>query len=522
MDIHELTVTEICRRLAARELSSEEVVTALHQRIDAVDGRLGCFVWRDPSAVLGEARRADEERRAGRIRGPLHGVPLTIKDNIDVAGTDSTLGMQARRHQPAAEDAVLVKLLKDAGALVLGKTNIPQLLLAQETENAIWGVTKNPWNGDRVPGGSSGGEAAAVASGCSLAGIGTDIGGSIRIPAHFCGVAGIKPTLDRWSNRGSQTAIPGQEIVRAQIGAIARSTADLALLLRAVDPAAAALRDPAVPPLPLGDPADVSLAGLRIGWFDDDGFLTPARAVRRAVAEAREALEAAGAVLVPYAPPGADELIYLWLGAISADGGRTIDAKLKGEQVSPQLKPSRATLAMPGVARKALSRVLGLAGERRLSKLLSVLGEKTVDEVWALTARRTALRWAELDGWSRAKLDAVICPPHVVPALPHRASGDFTLSLSYAFRYTLLNFPAGIVPVTRVRPDETTETFPGKPDKVEKKLAAILQGAAGLPLGVQVVARPYREDVTLAVMAGIEAHARGREGYPVTPVDPRD
>ncbi|MDY0003989.1 MAG: amidase family protein [Polyangia bacterium] len=520
MSIHERSATVLLRRMEARELSSEEIVTALDGRIKAVNERLNAFVLREPAAVLGEARRADEERRAGRLRGPLHGLPVTIKDNVDVAGTDSTLGMAARRDRPAAKDAAAVSLLKEAGAILLGKTNVPQLLLAQETENATFGVTRNPWNLDRVPGGSSGGEAAAIASGCSAAGIGTDIGGSIRMPAHFCGIAGLKPTLDRISNRGSQGAIPGQEIVRAQLGPLARSTEDLALLMRVLSPEACAAMDPAVPPLPLGDPSKVSLRGLRVGFFDDDGFLTPARCIKRAVAEAREALEAAGAELVPYSPPSSEEIIYLWLGAISADGGRTIDAQLRGEEISPQLKPSRTTLAMPALARKALAQVLGMSGERRLAKLLGVLGEKKVDKVWALTARRTVLRLIEHDAWNAAAIDAMICPPHVIPALPHRASGDFTLSLSYAFRWSLLNFPAGIVPVTRVRPDETQETRHGKLDKVEKKLLSILQGSAGLPLGVQVVARPYREDLVLALMAAIEAHAIGREGFPKTPVDP--
>jgi fatty acid amide hydrolase len=518
--LHALSVEALLAGLAEGRFTSVELVEALHRRMDEVDPQLNCFVHRDPEQVRADARAADADRAAGRLRGPLHGLPITIKDNVDVAGLDSTLGMRSRRHQPAAQDAPLVRALKEAGAILLAKTNVPQLLLAQETENAIWGVTRNPWNVDRVPGGSSGGEAAAIASGCSPAGIGTDIGGSIRMPAHFCGIAGLKPTLDRWTNRGSNTAIPGQEIVRAQIGPLARSASDVALLYRAIDPAQLATRDPAVPPLPAGDPQEVSLEGLRVGWFDDDGYLTPAQSIRRAVLEAREALQAAGAELVPYTPPGAEELIYLWLGAITADGGRTIDQALAGEAISPQLKPSRATLKLPSPARKALSRVMAIAGEQRLSRLLSVLGEKPMDEVWRLTARRTALRWAEFDAWDAQRLDAVICPPHVLPALPHRASGDFTLSLSYAFRWTLLNFPAGIVPVTRVRAEETAETFDHKPDKIERKLAELAAASLGLPVGTQVVARPYHEDVALACMMAIERHARGREGFPSTPVAP--
>jgi len=521
MTIHMLTATEMLARLDAGDLSSEEIVRALTERIRALDGDLKCFVHKRPTDLLAEARAADEARRRGNIQGPLHGLPITVKDNIDLAGTDSTLGMKARQNRPALTDAPVVHLLKEAGALILGKTNIPQLLLAQETENAIWGTTVNPWNRGRVPGGSSGGEAAAIAAGLSPCGIGTDIGGSIRIPAHFCGVAGLKPTLDRWSNRGSNTAVAGQEVVRAQMGPLARTTRDLGLLLRAVPPSRLCALDPAVPPLALGDATAVRLEGMRVGCFTDDGFLTPTRSVQRAVREARASLEAAGATVVDYAPPAPHALIYLWLGAISADGGRTIDQQLAGETISPQLKPTRVLLKLPAMARKAAALVLDQLGEERLARLMECLGEKRVDDVWRLTAQRTTLRLAEFDAWNAAGLDAVICPPHVVPALGHRESGDFTLSLSNAFRWTLLNFPAGVVPVTRVLDSETDpEPHAGKRDKVEKKVDAIAAASAGLPLGVQVVARPYREDVVLAVMEAIEADARTRDGFPVTPVDP--
>src|SRR5690606_16320015 len=165
-----------------------------------------------------------------------------------------------------------------------------------------FGVTRNPWNLDRVPGGSSGGEAAAVAAGLSPLGIGTDIGGSIRIPAHFCGLFGFKPTLDRWSNRGSHSGLPGQEIVRSQIGCLARSAGDVAMLWRALDPVAQSAADPRVPPLPAADPAAVDVAGLRIGYVEGDPFLEPVPALRRAVQSARDALEKAGATLVPHRP----------------------------------------------------------------------------------------------------------------------------------------------------------------------------------------------------------------------------
>jgi len=520
MDIAALPATELLARLERRELTSVDIVTALSERRAGVDPRVNAFVHVRHEA-LDEARAADEARDAGNSLGPLHGLPITIKDNVDIAGLDSTMGTRARLGKPATRDAVLVQAVRDAGAIILGKTNIPQLLLAQETENALFGVTKNPWNPQRVPGGSSGGEAAAVAAGMTPLGIGTDIGGSIRIPSHFCGVAGLKPTLDRWSNRGSTTAIPGQELVRSQIGPIARTVDDLILMWRALDPRHQAALDPQVPPLAPGDPDSVDLSGLTIGYTDEDPFLQPVGSLRRAVARAREVLEAAGARLVRYQPTPSEDIVYLWLAALGADGGRTLKAVLDGEDFSPQLKPSQLMLRLPPVGRRALSKLLLGLGETRVGRLVGVIGEKSVDELWKLTAKRTELRRREFDGWRAHKLDALLCPPHVVPALGHRQSGDFVLSVAAEFRWTLLNFPAGVVPVTTVAQGDVGGYQAAGSDRVEKKVAAIDAASVGLPVGVQIVARPYGEDVALAVMRAISRGVADDTGCPVTPVMPR-
>lgn len=524
MQIHELDATAILEAQSRGELSAVEVVKALIERRRAVDGKVGAFVHTLDEQAQKSAESVDSARKNPKSEAPLGalaGLPITIKDNISVVGTDATLGISARRGQPAASDAVVVDELRRAGAIFLGKTNIPQLLLVQESDNELFGVTKNPFNLGRTPGGSSGGEAAALASGCSPLGIGTDIGGSIRIPAHFTGICGLKPTVDRWSTRGMNGAVEGQEVVRAQMGPMARSVRDLALVMRALDPARQARRDPAVPPLPIGDPLSVSLKGLRIGYFRDDGYLRPTPAMPRAVDEAAAALKAAGATLVEYTPPASQELIYLWFAVLSSDGGNTLREALRGDRPTLQLRPTFLLARMPGPVRAVMAAVFEGRGEGRLSRLLRSLGEKSVAELWRLTAQRTAMRHAELDAWNAAELDAVICPPHVLPALPLGSSGDLTLTLSYMFRYVMLNFPAGVVPVTRVRAVETN--FLGTPrDRVERRCAEVLRGSEGLPVGVQVVARPYREDVALAVMAAIEAEARRQPDYPKTPIDPQD
>ena len=516
MDLTALSATELKEGLGRGDFSSEEVVRALLERHQTVNPGINAVIAQCEDA-LDRAREADRARSSGESLGPLHGLPITIKDNVDVEGMDSTLGLRSRVGLPAAKDAVLVDELRRCGALVLGKTNVPQVLLAQETENVVFGVTRNPWNHERVPGGSSGGEAAAVAAGISPFGIGTDIGGSIRVPAHFCGIAGFKPTLDRWSNRGSRTAIKGQEMVRAQIGCLARTAADAALLYRSISPQRMNRADPLVAPLPTGDPSTADLSGMTIGYFDDDGFLPPVASVKRALARAVEVLGAAGATMVPHRPASSREVLCLWLSALSSDGGQTLDQAIGSDPVSPQIRPSRLLMRVPGPARKAASRLLAVVGEDRLAMLLEILGEKSVADLWQLTNGRTELRLKEFDSWNRMGLDAVVCPPHVVPAMGHRESGDYALSLAAEFRWTLLNFPAGVVPVTRALVSEIGG-YGSTSDRVGKKTAQIDQESAGLPVGVQVVARPFAEETLLAVMMAVESAVRDDDGFPTTPI----
>tara|TARA_R110002096_G_scaffold16898_10_gene58003 strand:+ start:13573 stop:15153 length:1581 start_codon:yes stop_codon:yes gene_type:complete len=513
--LHTRTASEISEGLALGEFRSVDVVEALIARRRSDDGALGCFVSVCDDA-LQVAEEADTARKKGKHHSPLHGVPMTIKDSVDLKGHDSTLGIAARQNKPAKHDAVLVAELRRLGVVFLGKTNVPQALLAQETENHLFGVTSNPWDFGRTPGGSSGGEAAAVAAGLSPIGIGTDIGGSIRIPAHFCGIVGFKPSLDTWSNRGSNTAIKGQELVRAQIGTLSRSVEDVQLLWRNVDASRMAQGDPLVPPRP--ETASPDLRGMRIGVVDDDDFLPPVASIRRAVREARTALEEAGATVVSHVPVASRDILATWLAGLSSDRGRTLLEALGSDAISQQLKASTTLIKVPSALRRHLGGLLGVLGEKRLAMLMDVLGEKTVTDFWKLVQRRTELRLAEFDAWQRAGLDALICPPHVVPAIGHRQSGDFTLSLGPMFRWTLLNFAAGVVPITRVRVDETN-TYDGGDDRIAKKVRSIMEGSEGLPIGVQVVAKPFHEQALLTTMAAIESRVKSNEGYPATPID---
>jgi fatty acid amide hydrolase len=520
MLIHTLTADELRGHLERGELSSAEIVHALFDRMDAVDDRIGGFVHRFRERALREAREADESRARGELKGPLHGLPISVKESVDTAGVPSTLGVKARLAHPALEDAVTVRLAREAGAIVIGKTNVPQTLLSPlETVNHIWGTTHNPWSRRHGSGGSSGGEGAVIATGQSPMGIGTDIGGSIRIPAAFCGIVGLKPTLHRWSNVDSRTAIVGQETVRSQIGPMARTTRDLTLFLRAIDSPKHTPFDPNVPPLPIEDPDRVDVSRLRIGWFDDDAFLRPAAAVRRGVQRAKQALERAGATLVPFAPPNAADTIYLMFAALSSDGGATLEKLLEGEAIIEPLEMMRRTAKLAAPVRKALARTSRLFGEERVAMLLDRLGRKEVEDLWALTGRRTELQLDEAKRWREAGIDALVCPAMMTTAVPSGMSKDFTISFAYVARYNVLNLPAGVVPVGVVRSDETKRPSPR--DRIDKRAAAVEAESAGLPLSAQVVARPWHEHIALAVMNAIESDVRQDPEFPWTPIDPR-
>jgi len=497
-------LVDISRHLTKGELSSVDVTRAFLARIAEVQPTLRPMTRVFAKEALAMAEAADQRRRRGARLSPLDGVPMTLKESIPTEGSEVTLGMPRRKGAIASKDAVVAHILREAGAVFLGKTNLSQAMLFHESRNPLFGTTLNPWDPARTPGGSSGGEAAAIAAYASPGGFGTDIGGSIRVPAHFTGTVGLKPTVDRISNLGLGAAIPGQEVIRGQIGPMARFTRDLVLLLDVVSPKRCAALDPRVPALPIGDPDEIDPQKLTVGFFVDDGVVRSSRAVARAVLRAKDALVDAGVTVIPYDPPHTEEILFTYLGALSSDGAKTVAAALDEDDVDPALSLLLTLVKLPRAARKAAALSLAVVGERVAGRMLEVIGEKSVAELWALTRRARELQAEVFSTWRHLRLDAVICPPHATPALPHGASRDFTVGGALSMRYNLLDFPAGVVPVTRVRDDETTPESPAR-ERHERRAARVDLGSAGLPVGVQVVAPPRREDIVLRLMQVIES-----------------
>jgi fatty acid amide hydrolase len=514
-----LSAVEMARRIVDGELTSVELVEAHMERIEAVNPRLNAVVIKRYAEARAEAAAADAARARGDKLPPLHGVPMTVKECFHLAGTVATEGVHQFAHQISTVDNPLVHRLRAAGAIVLGKTNLPQLMLMHETDNPVYGRTNNPWDLARGPGGSSGGEGAIIAVGGSPLGLANDIGGSIRHPAHSCGVCGLKPTTLRLTNALVRDNLRGMEAIRPACGPIARNVDDLYLALRVLLDGDPRDIDPQIAPVPLGDPRHVDVGGLKVGVWTDDGFFPPAPAIRRAVEESAQALTQLGAQVEPFQPPRIDRAVQLFFGLLGADGGADAERVLGRSPRDWRVRRLIMLCKSPGWLRHLANIPLRWAGQERTAFLLSAIGRRSTDRYWQLSAARVEYAERFFSQWSAAGLDVLLCPPHALPALRHGSTADLPLSGSYGYWANLLGVPSGVVPVTRVRQEEQSDR-PASRDLVERAAIAVEQGSAGLPVGVQVAARPWREDVVLAAMKALENHFRPLADYPRTPIDP--
>lgn len=515
-----LTATELARRIREGELSSAEVVAAHIARIEQVNPRINALVQPLFQQAEAEAAAADElaerSRRGGHEPPPLCGVPVTIKDCFDVRGTDCTLGIDTRVGHPATVDASLVARLRAAGAIVLGKTNTHQGMLLHEADNPVFGRTNHPLSNERTPGGSSGGEAAIVAAHGSPLGLASDLGGSIRHPAHSCGVCGIKPTTGRLTAAGSYRAMPGMRAIALQPGPLVRAVEDVDLAMRVLRDKSRIPRNDDETDDSWPDFRRVRLDGLRIGWFDDDGYFRPSPAARRAVREAADVLAQRGSIVEPFVPPDLREAMRVYVGLVSADGLDSLRRMVRGSRREPQVARQLRLGSIPRSVRKVLRPALRLLGQEFLAEMVEWSGPRTVGQYWDLTTSADACRGRFENAVEQADsgpLDVILMPAHGLPALRHGTALDAMPAASYCFLPNLLGWPAGVVPFTTVGPDEQCDR-PDAADRVVRTARQIEADSAGLPMGVQVLAKPWREDLVLAVMRALEEATATAANHP--------
>lgn len=442
-DPRSLSLVALAAATRSGKLSSATAVRAYLDRIDAVNPALNAVVQIQHDAAMAKALQAD--KLPHEKRGALHGVPITIKDSLDTTEIISTGGTKGRANYLPPRDATVVARLKAAGAIILGKTNTPDLTMAFETNNLVYGRTNNPFDVNRTPGGSSGGAASIVAAGGSPLDIGSDTGGSIRVPAHFCGIAGIKPTSGRVSRAGHIIDFAGPCESLTHIGPLARSVDDLAFALSII--AGPDQIDPHVVDAPLSDYKKFPVRNLRVAYFTDLGSLTPTVETVNAVENALKILEKAGCKHTAIKIPGADEIYATYTSLIWGDGGA------------------------------GMGRILARWGTTE-SPLLERIRSATT-----LSSAEYSATYEKFDNWRSSLLrvfadyDVLICPVNGGPAPLH---GTFSRpAAAYTQLFDLTGWPS-----TVIRAGTSPE---------------------GLPLGIQCVAHNWREDLSLAVAHHLEA-----------------
>jgi Asp-tRNA(Asn)/Glu-tRNA(Gln) amidotransferase A subunit family amidase len=463
------TATELARLVRTGQTSPVELVTATLERIQALSPALNAYVGVDWERALDAARTAERKARSGEALGPLHGVPVSIKSSMAVRGLPWETGSRFREGVTGDVDATLVSRLRSAGAIVVGVTNVAEQLMAWETDNALYGQTRSPWALDRTPGGSSGGEAAAIAAGLSAGGVGSDGGGSIRVPAHFSGICGLKPTPGRVPATGHFPPCAGPFALTGVVGPMARTVDDVETLLEVM--AGPDIGDPNGHPVPFA-PMRSLPSGTRVGVFEDDGELPVTAETREAVRQAARWLAAAGCEVEPFRPDGLEEARVLWWEIFGRASRLILEPMVEGREaeVHPNL-------------------VEFLDWTRRTPKL-------TAERLLEVEILRDLLKSRVLAQMARYPL--LLCPVAPIPAFRH---GERTWTIEGktvhyldAWRYTawfnLLQNPGMAVPV--------------------------LQTAEGLPVGVQLVAAPWQEALTLAAARVVE-QSRGRWLPPPAP-----
>nr|XP_056700762.1 fatty-acid amide hydrolase 1-like [Euleptes europaea] len=495
------SLPQLCGKLRDGSLSPESVFYAYMDKALDVTREINCV-----TDYLEDSELQLLHIKSQGKKGLLYGVPISLKDSIDCKSHDSTLGLVKRLHKPATADAVVVQVLKQQGAIPFVKTNVPQSLLNYDCSNLIFGQTVHPMDHTKTPGGSSGGEGALIKSGGSILGIGTDVGGSIRIPSAFCGICGFKATANRISKRGIVPSIRGQKSANTGVGPMARDVDGVVLCMRALLCDQMFQLDPTVVPLPFNEEVYSSSQPLRIGYYSTDSFTMPSPSMKRAILETKHLLEKAGHMLVPFKPLHIEHFMSTLLPAgMFADGGATFLESFQGESADPTMKEVLLVAKLPNWLRSLLSWIIRPISPR-MSKALRSMKEKSVNQLWKLHAEIEEYCHEFIAEWKRLNLDVILCPA-LGPAFKIGFPGKCTVGAGYTFLYNFLDFPAGVVPVTTVteKDEEDLKTLRGYyNDLWDRTLRKAVEGAIGLPVAVQCVALPWQDELCLRFMKEVE------------------
>jgi Asp-tRNA(Asn)/Glu-tRNA(Gln) amidotransferase A subunit family amidase len=459
--------SELVAMIRRREVSPLEIVDAHLRAIERINPAINAIVTISDD-IRARAIEAEHAILRGESLGALHGLPITIKDTIDTAGLRTTTGARIRAEHIPNEDAPVVARLKTAGAIVLGKTNVPEMAIPYECDNPVFGRANNPHNPLLTPGGSSGGEAAAIAACLSPAGIGSELSGSIRVPAHFCGITGLKPTVGRVAMQGHTPSASGVVGLGASIGPMARCVKDLALLFHVL---ADSLDEETKTADEILDAT--KLRGMRVAWYTENGTVPVSNEIKIAVEKAASVLAAGGLETFQALPPGVARVSRLWTDLFARSANAEIASLYRGHEDQAGTLVARLLHHLDDEPAEFEDRI------------------DNAEQLAKAVVERERLREGLLQ-WMKAT-PLILAPVGSTAAFQHgrhRVEVDGTYvnvfrAFSYAQAFNVLGFPSVAVPAGKT--------------------------ASGLPIGVQVIGRPNEEFTVLAAASVIEEALGGWE-----------
>ncbi|KAL4222451.1 hypothetical protein ACF0H5_018490 [Mactra antiquata] len=447
------------------------------------------------------------DKQTGK-KGLLHGIPVSVKESFDIKSLDTTAGISHFIGKPRPDDAALIKVLKDEGAIPFVRTNIPQTMMIYECSNPIYKETLNPYDLTKTPGGSTGGESALLGAKASIIGYGSDIGGSIRVPSHFCGCYGLKTTLERLSRKGTLSLSKGQMQVSGTVGPMARDLDGLIMAFKVLLTDLHFELDPSIPPIKFRDEIYNSKQSLKIGYYVTDGYTPAVPSCRRAVMLTKKALEAMGHTVVEFKPP---RMVYaytkLYLGTVMGDKGKNYTSKLKGDIIDPTIWKLMLPSKLPNFILRMMSWLYPILTKDKVfgDILKARMGINSVHDWFNHALKIQAYKEEFLSAWRREDLDAVICPPFAMAAPPLGKVADVISAGNYSMIYNLLNYPGGVLPVTKVTADDVNDldNYPTN-TRTLKLVKQFSMKSEGLPVGVQCVCLPFNEELVLRLMREAE------------------
>ncbi|KAF8438871.1 amidase signature domain-containing protein [Boletus edulis BED1] len=525
----DLSLRELVHDHEAGTLSTSAILQAYGKKLVSAQKATNCLA----AVLLEESMSSKSPTRSGHKSSTpeparlLSGVLVSIKDCIEVEGYDTTIGYSSRTNKPSTSSAAIVRLLRDAGAIIHAKTTTPPGLIGLETSSDLFGRTSNPYNATFVSGASTGGGAALLASRGSLIEIGTDIGGSVRWPAHCCGIYGMRSTIGRFPSLGALPPLPGLEFVGTSCSPMARRLEDLEEFWKRVVDMNPWNYDYTCVPLPWRT-VDLEDRKLRWGVVWEDGIMPPSPACRRALETVLNALKKQGHEVINFTPPPIAEAFCVGLQLCFSDAGAGCFKPLrKDEKVDPAMSASKSLLEMPLFVKKLLAMFTrSLTGDDVSASFTESLHTKTAAEERALVVARDQYRAQWYDAWEAEGLDFVLTVPHPMPAIPTGTAEKVTLiSAALTMICNIVDCVAGVLPVTLVNKD--LDALPRDFQKSDefKQMGAIGKGAYsiydadamhGLPVGVQVIGRRFEEERVLQAMKVVE-HALEECGKKFTP-----